>query len=196
MERVRTKEVEAMELLRTLELHAEEAVRAEDVLSRFEDDFDLLLGEFAGEYEELGLDEVVVGAIAPIVSCACALHRPPAETHNAENPFSLSLQLRRLWQSWDPLLAPTYTVSQLKKFRKLFLIDKHAAPSRSFAASTDLDVYGQQVRAEQDAETRRKQAERQMSPYETLMWTVWLPKIRSSIKSVAAIPVRRWRPQH
>lgn len=157
VERVRTKEVEAMELLRTLELHAEEAVRAEDVLSRFEDDFDLLLGEFAGEYEELGLDEVVVGAIAPI--------------------------LRRLWQSWDPLLAPTYTVSQLKKFRKLFLIDKHAAPSRSFAASTDLDVYGQQVRAEQDAETRRKQAERQMSPYETLMWTVWLPKIRSSINN-------------
>ena len=76
MERVRTKEVEAMELLRTLELHAEEAVRAEDVLSRFEDDFDLLLGEFAGEYEELGLDEVVVGAIAPIVSPACSLHRP------------------------------------------------------------------------------------------------------------------------
>lgn len=68
VERVRTKEVEAMELLRTLELHSEEAVKAEDVLSRFEDDFDLLLGEFAGEYEELGLDEVVVGAIAPIVS--------------------------------------------------------------------------------------------------------------------------------
>lgn len=108
---------------------------------------------------------------------------PPAVTHHTE--LNSLFQLRRLWQSWDPLSAPTYTVSQLKKFRKLFLIDKHAAPSRSFAASTDLDVYGQQVRAEQDAETRRKQAERQMSPYETLMWTVWLPKIRSSIKSVA-----------
>jgi hypothetical protein len=66
-----------MELLRTLELHPEdEAVKAEDVLSRFEDDFDLLLGEFAGEYEELGLDEVVVGAIAPIVSLAYSLHCP------------------------------------------------------------------------------------------------------------------------
>lgn len=104
-------------------------------------------------------------------------------THHAEIPSSS--QLRRLWQSWDPLSAPTYTVSQLKKFRKLFLIDKYAAPSRS-SASTDLDVYGQQVRAEQEAEARRKQAERQMSPYETLMWTVWLPKIRSSIKSVGS----------
>ncbi|GAA5976090.1 hypothetical protein JCM10908_005383 [Rhodotorula pacifica] len=158
VERVREKEVEAMELLRTLEMHSDNEVpiKAEDVLARFEDDFDQLLGEFANEYEELGLDEVVVGAIAPI--------------------------LRRLWQSWDPLSAPTHTVSQLKKFRKLFLIDKHNPSSRS-AASTDLDIYAQQVRAEEDAEARRRQAERQMSPYETLMWTVWLPKIRSSINN-------------
>lgn len=78
VERVREKEVEAMELVRTLELHAaEEAVEAEEVLSRFEDDFDQLLGEFAGEYEELGLDEVVVGAIAPIVSFGHVLFLVP-----------------------------------------------------------------------------------------------------------------------
>lgn len=179
VERVREKEVEAMDLLRTLLAHSDEPVQAEDVLSRFEDDFDRLLGEFASEYEELGLDEVVVGAVAPIVSiCRVVLV-------SARRSLTLDqrTQLRRLWQSWDPLSAPTYTVSQLKRFRKLFLIDKHAAPTRT-SASTDLDIYAQSVRAEEDAEARRRQAERSMSPYETLMWTVWLPKVRSSIKYV------------
>ena len=65
VERIRALEAGAMELLRALEQEGE--VDAEVVLGRFEDEFDRLLGEFASEYQELGLDEVVVGALAPLV---------------------------------------------------------------------------------------------------------------------------------
>lgn len=67
VERVRQKEGEAFELLRALQSQ-EDTVAPEAVLGRYEDDFDRLLGAFSQEYEELGLDEVVVAAIAPIVS--------------------------------------------------------------------------------------------------------------------------------
>ncbi|GAA5822771.1 hypothetical protein JCM3770_003324, partial [Rhodotorula araucariae] len=147
IERVRVLEGEAMDLVRALEQDGK--VDADAVLGRFEDEFDRLLGEFAGEYQELGLDEVVVGAIAPL--------------------------LRRLWASWDPLSAPSYTVPQLKRFRKLFLIDRNA-----LAAPTTGDPHDQ---ADRLAEARKRQAERQMSPFETLLWTVWLPRVRSAINN-------------
>ncbi|GAA6003180.1 mRNA splicing protein SPP382 [Rhodotorula paludigena] len=156
VERVRELESEAVELCRALEGQGDEAVKPEEVLGRFEDEFDRLLGEFAGEYEEMGLDEVVVGAITPV--------------------------LRRLWQSWDPLASPSYTVSQLKRFRKLFLIDKHAIPSTA-EPSKELDVYGAQAQADKIAAARKRQAERQMTAYETLMWTVWLPRVRSAVNN-------------
>ncbi|GAA5836279.1 hypothetical protein JCM9279_002246, partial [Rhodotorula babjevae] len=149
VERVRAIEGEAMDLVRALEA-TEAQVDAETVLGRFDDEFDRLLGDFAGESEEMGLDEVVVGAVAPL--------------------------LRRLWASWDPLASPSYTVSQLKRFRKLFRIDKDALPVTS--ATSD-----PRAEAERLAEARKRQGERQMSPYETLLWTVWLPRVRSAINN-------------
>jgi tuftelin-interacting protein 11 len=43
-------------------------VQGEAGLDRLEDEFDELRGRFEKEYQEMGLDEVVVGAITPIVS--------------------------------------------------------------------------------------------------------------------------------
>lgn len=39
-----------------------------DLLGPFADEFDELLGRYPDEYKDLSLDEVVVGAVAPIVS--------------------------------------------------------------------------------------------------------------------------------
>jgi hypothetical protein len=38
------------------------------LLSPFDDEFDELLGKYPEEYIEMKMDEVVVGAVAPIVS--------------------------------------------------------------------------------------------------------------------------------
>ncbi|GAA5873977.1 hypothetical protein JCM1840_006108 [Sporobolomyces johnsonii] len=151
VERVREREREALELVLAMEAQGRDEEGA-TALDGFADDFDELLGGFPGEYDELRLDEVVVGAITPIC--------------------------RRLFQTWDPLSRPSLAVSQFKRFRKHFLIDKHApAPS---ADENALDIYGS---GDGGAAARKRMGERAMSPYETLMWTVWLPKVRSAINN-------------
>lgn len=46
----------------------EEEISVEDALKGFGADFDELMDDYGDEYEEMRLDEVVVGGIAPIVS--------------------------------------------------------------------------------------------------------------------------------
>lgn len=65
---VKEKEQEAGEVLSAL-LQLREEVSAEEVLGRFEEPFERLRDEFGKEYEELGLDEVVVAALTPLVRC-------------------------------------------------------------------------------------------------------------------------------
>ncbi|GAA5970505.1 hypothetical protein JCM21900_003885 [Sporobolomyces salmonicolor] len=149
--RIRERETEALELVLAMEAQGREE-EGSKALDGFADDFDELLGGFPGEYEELRLDEVVVGAITPIC--------------------------RRLFQTWDPLTRPSLAVSQFKCFRKHFLIDKHApAPS---ADEDALDIYGS---GDGGTTTKKRTDKSTMSPYETLMWTIWLPKVRSAINN-------------
>lgn len=95
-------------------------------------------------------------------------------------------QCRRIFQSWDPLAQPSLCVAPLKRYRKLFLIDKHLAPSTA-TGSTSVDVYGsgRDRDLEGDMSERRRhkvESEREMTAFESFMWTIWLPKIRSAIK--------------
>lgn len=87
------------------------------------------------------------------------------------------MQLRRLFQQWDPLTQPTLAFAELKRWRKLFLIDKHAPPPTDHM---DVDVYGA---VSSHPASRSHDADRAMSPYETLMWTIWLPKVRSALNN-------------
>ncbi|KAM0754996.1 TFP11-domain-containing protein [Meredithblackwellia eburnea MCA 4105] len=124
-----------------------------DVLYQpFRDHFDNLLGNHGEDYAEMRLDEVVVGAIAPI--------------------------FRRLYQqNWEPLQDPSLGVRELKAWRRHFLIDKDAKSALG-EDSMDVDVYGAPT------SNGRRERERSMTAYETLMWTVWLPRIRSAINNV------------
>ncbi|GAA6060714.1 hypothetical protein JCM10212_003335 [Sporobolomyces blumeae] len=126
-----------------------------EMLGRFENDFDELLGGFGEVYQDLRLDEVIVGAVTPIC--------------------------RKVFVSWDPLSNPALAVPQLKRYRKHFLIDKHSASGTAAPLDT-VDLYGS-GRSENEARLRKKEEARSMSAYETFMWTVWLPKIRSAINN-------------
>ena len=63
----RIKEIES-EMMGLLMAAGGDELGPQVLLAPFADDFDELLGRFPEEYEEMRLDEVVVGAIAPIVS--------------------------------------------------------------------------------------------------------------------------------
>ncbi|GAA6011278.1 hypothetical protein JCM10207_008285 [Rhodosporidiobolus poonsookiae] len=158
VERVREQERQAGEVLRAMEGGAAEGgVDPLEVLNGFEELFDALLGEYAAEYEQMRLDEVVVAALTPI--------------------------LRRLWTTWDPLSRPTYTVPALKRFRKHFLIDRDLTGVSGDAAllAPSADPYEEEERR---ARLRKVQMERSMTPYEAMLWQVWVPKIRSAINNV------------
>ncbi|GAA6037203.1 hypothetical protein JCM8097_008617 [Rhodosporidiobolus ruineniae] len=146
---------EAEELLRVLESQGgADGVGPEDVLRKFEVPFERLLDEFAEEFVEMGLDEVVVAALTPI--------------------------LRRLWTSWDPLTSPTYLISSLKPLRKHFRIDAHLANPTDALLAPSADPYEEEERL---AALRKRERERGMTPYEALMWGAWVPKIRSAINN-------------
>ncbi|KAI5479686.1 tuftelin-interacting protein 11 [Pseudohyphozyma bogoriensis] len=131
-----------------------EELGPEVLLRPFVDEFDELLGGFGDEYESLRLDEVVVAAISPV--------------------------FRRLFQNWDPLTSPTFAVKELKGWRKHFLIDKDLPKE----ASMDVDVYGSATYHSNGLGGTRNAGERTMTPYESMMWTIWLPRVRSAINNV------------
>lgn len=168
----RVREIER-EMVRLMTAGGAEGLGAEVFLRPFDDEFDQLYVE--GEYQAMGLDEVVVGAIAPIVSHDRIAH---ALVSPLLTCTSRPVQLRRLFQQWDPLADPTLAVASLKRWRKLFLIDKHAPP---LTDQMDVDVYGSAPSAHPSS--RAHDAERSMTPYETLMWTLWLPAVRSALNN-------------
>ncbi|GAA5967073.1 hypothetical protein JCM11641_000432 [Rhodosporidiobolus odoratus] len=152
VKRVKEMGDEAAEVLGLLESQGQGEIEPKEVLGRFEETFGELSAVYEREYEEMGLDEVVVAALTPL--------------------------LRRLWLHWDPLTSPFYTVPTLLRFRKLFLID--AAPPDALLAPSN-DPYEEEERL---AMLRKRAMERSMTPYESLMWGVWVPKIRSAINNV------------
>lgn len=90
---------------------------------------------------------------------------------------SLSTQLRRLLSTWDPLVDPTYAVAVLKRWRRHFLIDKDL---EKLMNGMDIDEYGQPDQSNGGSSKRGN--DRSMTAYETMMWTIWLPQVRSAIK--------------
>jgi tuftelin-interacting protein 11 len=104
----------------------------EPSLEAFMKPFDQLMFEFAEEYKTYALDEVVVGALSPVVS-------PTSD--DADFPpdllSSLPLQFRRLVASWDPLSSSTDLFSSLRQWKKAFRFsDPNSADNES------IEVYG------------------------------------------------------
>ncbi|KAK4053442.1 hypothetical protein OIV83_001608 [Microbotryomycetes sp. JL201] len=85
---------------------------------------------------------------------------------------------RQLFQSWDPLENPTYAVVELKRWRRHFMFDK-AEPN-----SSELDVFRSRSYANGGKSRDRSEGDRVMTAYETMMWTVWLPRVRSAINNL------------
>ncbi|KAH8108887.1 TFP11-domain-containing protein [Phellopilus nigrolimitatus] len=80
---------------------------------------------------------------------------------------------RRMMATWRPLDDPAAYTSILRRWRnalKMTIIDTKA--------DMQVDVYGTRT-----VSTRPLQTDLPMTPYESLLWNVWLPKVRSSINN-------------
>ncbi|KII85866.1 hypothetical protein PLICRDRAFT_115444 [Plicaturopsis crispa FD-325 SS-3] len=122
----------------------------EATLEPFQSHFYKLISQFPEEFDKYRLDDVVVGAIAPI--------------------------FRRMVTQWHPLEDPTAFITLFRSWRralKMNLVNEDIA--------SQVDVYGSKT-------IDPVQVEKPMTPFESLLWHVWLPKVRSTINN-------DWSPQ-
>ena len=109
--------------------------------------FEALLGDFKAEYVKLDLDDVVVGALAQVVSDASFVNLRRADA-----------QMRQAFADWDPFdVSSDALLSTLKQWRRAYRLPAEGEP-----ASMDQG--------------------RGMTAWESLLWALWLPKVRSSVK--------------
>lgn len=132
-----------------------------DILGGLTESFTSLLS-FKEEYRTMALDEVVVGAIAQTVSWTCA-----------PNIKKLNLQTKQSFADWDPLdISSDSLLLALKRWRHAYNLPR-----------SDTDDSGTLVTSTQAANgAGLAHTERVMTPWESLLWSLWLPRVRSSIK--------------
>lgn len=135
---------------------------AEDPLASLSESFTSLLS-FKEEYRTMALDEVVVAAIAQTVSCR----------KTWQIVAKLTVQMKQDFADWDPLdISSDSLLLALKRWRDAYNLRRSESDeSKALVASTG-PTNG----------TFAAQVERVMTPWESLLWTLWLPRVRSSIK--------------
>ncbi|KAF5315990.1 hypothetical protein D9758_018112 [Tetrapyrgos nigripes] len=79
--------------------------------------------------------------------------------------------IRRMVAQWNPLEEPTTFISTFRNWRRALLINEEKTPQMQ------VDVYGSQTISVTPA------IEKPMTPFESLLWNVWLPKVRTAINN-------------
>jgi tuftelin-interacting protein 11 len=106
----------------------EAAGQYEPSLDMFAPNFERLLIDYSVEYDQYHFDEVVVGAITPIVC---------DHIHSSQSfPNLFSRQVRRLLAQWNPLEEPALLTDQFRRWRKAFKM------STVPVESSVVDIYG------------------------------------------------------
>ncbi|KAG6866595.1 hypothetical protein C0991_002083 [Blastosporella zonata] len=89
--------------------------------------------------------------------------------------------VRRMVTSWDPLEDPTAFVSTFRTWRRALRVNIEETPSES-----QVDIYGTK-----SVQVTPMPIECPMTPFESLLWNAWLPKVRTCINNdwLPEIPV-------
>ncbi|KAF9240731.1 TFP11-domain-containing protein [Melanogaster broomeanus] len=80
--------------------------------------------------------------------------------------------VRRIVAQWNPLLDPSALVSTFRTWKQALKVNLVEQPPQ-----TQLDVYGARTVAPPPI------IEKPMTPFESLLWNVWLPKVRTSVNN-------------
>jgi tuftelin-interacting protein 11 len=154
---------------------------AADPLEPFEGDFARLLEDFRAEYDEYDLDEVIVGAIAQVVGTR------HARRVNRANPVR---QLAPWFRAFEPL-APSETLLQaLQKWKRAY---RYSETDRTQMSAVEVYGAAQPPTGNGQAGYVRRvdcrgvadvfsPVRNTMTPFESLIYHLWLPKVRSALK--------------
>ena len=134
-------------------------------LEPFSPHFHKLLSQFPSEFDKYKLDEIVVAAIAPIVCATVA-----AMSYRC----LLLYQVRRMLSQWNPMEDPDKLLSTFRLWRRaLKLADHEERPP-----DNQVSLFGVS-----ELPVPPPKVEVPMTPFESLLWNVWLPRVRSSINN-------------
>ncbi|KAK0446791.1 GC-rich sequence DNA-binding factor-like protein-domain-containing protein [Armillaria borealis] len=156
-------------------LAAEEDSNPDIVIARLQQ-VQLVANEFDAKSKELAAAyEVSLDPFSPLV------YRLLSEYSNEYDKYRLdeivvaaiAPSVRRMVSQWDPLQDPTFLISTFRSWRHALRVN--SPPEKP---QTQVDVYGTQV-------TRAPviEAEKPMTPFESLLWSVWLPRVRTFINN-------------
>ncbi|KAJ7180967.1 GC-rich sequence DNA-binding factor-like protein-domain-containing protein [Mycena filopes] len=87
--------------------------------------------------------------------------------------------VRRMVATWDPLDAPMVFLSTFRSWRRALRVNA----TEEKPAHAQVDIYGSKT-----VIVAAVDIEKPMTPFESLLWNVWLPKVRTSINN-------DWSPQ-
>jgi len=133
-------------------------------LEPFSSSIQKLVDEYATEYDRYRLDEVVVAAITPV--------------------------MRRMVLKWDPLEDPALFLSTFRSWKRALKINEEELPD------TQIDMYGSKTTVTHPVQvyvhlfspvsqsgSNLHFRGKSMTPFESLLWNIWLPKVRTSINN-------------
>jgi tuftelin-interacting protein 11 len=123
-----------------------------DITALFGEHFTLLETRYAEEYKAFGLDAMIVSVWAPILKYGCA--------------------------RWDVLSNPSWASDLVSRWRRLLPCNNDASRNDD---SMDVDG-GISSRQRNGRRGTANEPALLMTPYESMMFTIWLPKVRSAIK--------------
>lgn len=92
---------------------------------------------------------------------------------------ALAPLLKRAWQEWDVLAEPTLYLTELKKWKKAF-----RCRQRRSDTSNAVGIFGSYSSAKPTSPLMTPLNEPKMTAFEMLLWTMWMPRVRSAINNV------------
>ncbi|KAJ2962314.1 hypothetical protein NQZ79_g2566 [Umbelopsis isabellina] len=128
-----------------------------DITALFGEHFKLLETQYSQEYKSFGLDSLVVSVWAPIMKYGCA--------------------------RWDVLSNPTWSADLVSRWRRLLpCYGESDGVQRNGDDYMDMDD-GNHSRQRNGRRNVGNDATLLMTPYESMMFSIWLPKVRSAINN-------------
>ncbi|KAF9479587.1 TFP11-domain-containing protein [Pholiota conissans] len=120
------------------------------------------------------LHEVSLEPFSPLFQKLILEYSPEYDKYRLDELVvaAMAPAMRRMTAAWDPLEDPLRFLSTFRSWRRALKINDEPPPPK-----TEIDVYGTQTTARPD------DLQKPMTPFESLLWNVWLPKVRTSINN-------------
>ncbi|KAG8899112.1 hypothetical protein FRB99_006936 [Tulasnella sp. 403] len=122
------------------------------------------------------LEQPSLGIFSAQVMALIRDYKPEYERYRLDEIIVAAIApvMRRLLAEWSPLEDPAFLTTELRTWKKALRMS--AVPEEE----SQVEVYGSLKAPIANANTKLSTV---MTPYETLLWTIWLPKVRSCINN-------------